>query len=159
MDHILLLGVLSIVMGLISCSLIAKWYVIPYLFSIPREKAFQPLLLMHTFRYVGLAFIVPGVVSPELSTTFANQAAFGDLAAAFLAFLALAALRLRWSSALMLVWIFNVVGTLDFLIANLQGMRLIEPGHLGASYYIPVLAVPPLFVAHYIIFKLLLQKK
>jgi len=159
MDHLLLLGLLSIVMGLVSFSLIAKWYVIPYLFSIPREKAFQPLLLMHTFRYVGLAFIVPGVVSPDLSPMFAYPAAFGDLAAALLAFLALAALRLRWSSALMMVWIFNIVGTLDFLSANLQGIRLIEPGQLGASYYIPVLAVPPLFVAHYIIFKLLLAKK
>jgi hypothetical protein len=48
---------------------------------------------LHSFRFVGLAFLVKGVVSPELPAAFAVPAAYGDLIAAVLALLALAALR------------------------------------------------------------------
>jgi len=146
-------------LGLLIYSLIAKWYVIPYLTSISRIQAFTPLLLLHSFRYIGMTFLITGVVSPELSPMFAYPAAYGDLLTAILALLALMALRRHWSTAFVLLWIFNITGLLDLLIAITQGLRFMEPSQLGAAYFIPIIVVPALLVAHYLIFKLLLSRK
>jgi len=147
---------LSMTFGLLIYSLIAKWYLLPWVNSVSRKEAFTPLLLLHCFRYIGLAFLIPGVVSPELSSAFANPAAYGDLLAAVLALLALIALRNGWAYALLLIWIFNIEGTLDFVTAIYQGLSFTTPGQLGAAYFIPVVIVPALLVTHFVIFKLLL---
>jgi len=47
--------------------------------------ALQPLLVLHAFRFIGLSFLVPGVVSPDLPIGFARGAAYGDIVAAILA--------------------------------------------------------------------------
>ncbi len=108
---------LSIVLGLLSYSLIAKWYVMPQLVGMPRANALTPLLLFHSFRYIGLAFLIPGVTSEILDSRFAIPAAYGDLLAALLALIAIMALRLRWAMAIPLVWVFNIEGSLDLLNA------------------------------------------
>ena len=41
-----------------------------------RAEALQPLLILHSFRFIGLAFLVPGVVSTDLPTAFAHSAAY-----------------------------------------------------------------------------------
>ncbi len=151
--------VLSMAFGLLLYSLIAKWYLIPYLKSVSRIQAFTPLLFLHSFRYVGLVFLISGVVSPELSPAFAYPAAYGDFTAAILALLAIIALRHSWSIALALIWVFNIVGTLDLLNAIFQGLRFNLPGQFGAAYFIPVIVVPALLVTHFIMFKLLLDEK
>ncbi len=151
---------LSILFGFISFALIARWYVMPALARLPIEGALTPLLFLHSFRYIGMAFIVPGVAAPDLSSAFAVPAAYGDLLAVLLALLALAALRLRWQFAIPLVWLFNLEGTLDLLNAPLQGIvNQINPGQLGATYFIPTVVVPALLVTHFIIFQLLLRSK
>jgi hypothetical protein len=105
-----------------------------------------------------MAFLIPGVTFTTLDPRFANPAAYGDLLAAVLALLAIIALRLSWKAAIPLVWLFNIEGTLDLLNALYQGLRHTENGHLGATYFIPAVAVPLLLVTHYIIFILLLRK-
>jgi hypothetical protein len=86
-------------------------------------------------------------------------AAWGDVAAASLALLAIAALRWPWSVAMPLVWVFSVWGTIDFLYAYVSGAVLqIEPGSFGAAYYIPTMIVPPLLVTHAVSFAVLLRK-
>ncbi len=147
---------LSLVLGLISYSLIASWYVMPALKSLPRAQALKPLLLFHTFRYIGLAFLVPGVAAETLDPSFANPAAYGDLLAAVLALIALVALHFKWVIAIPLVWIFNIEGFLDLINALFQGLR--SDAQLGAAYFIPAVIVPALLVTHFMIFKLLLQK-
>ncbi len=87
MDNLIL--PLSIVLAVLSFSLIAKWYVIPALAPLPRKEALTPLLLLHSFRYVGMAFLIPGVTSAPLDPRFANPAAWGTLLAAVLALIAL----------------------------------------------------------------------
>ena len=82
---------LSVVMALTAYSLIGKWYVMPILRSLPRPRALEPLLLLHSFRFVGLAFLIPGVTSQPLDARFANPTAYGDLLAALLALLAILA--------------------------------------------------------------------
>jgi hypothetical protein len=113
------------------------------------------------FRFVGLSFLVPGVVSASLSTDFARPAAYGDLGAAILAVIAVLALSARASWALLIVWIFNLWGALDLLYAIYQGQIgvRIGPGSLGAAFYIPTVVVPPLLVTHGLIFWLLLLRR
>lgn len=149
----------SVVVSLVLFSHIARWYVMPPLRRIPLERALPPLLLFHCFRYIGLAFLIPGVVSPSLPAGFARPAAYGDLLSGALAYLALLAVRHRWRLATPLVWLFNVVGTLDLVNAFVQGARHhIQPDQLGVMYFIPTLRVPSIYVTHFMIFALLLRR-
>jgi len=152
-----LILLVSIVMGLTAYGLIAKWYLMPVLLSLPQARALVPLLLFHCFRFIGLAFLIPGVTSQPLDSRFANPAAYGDLLAALLAFLAILALRRGWRTAIPLVWVFSLEGTLDLLNAVTQGLRYTEDGALGATFFIPAMVVPALLVTHVMVFIILLR--
>ena len=119
------------------------------------------LLALHAFRFVGLSFLIPGVVSPTLSPAFAVPVAYGDLFAAVLAIVATLAISARASWAIPIVWVFNVWGTVDLLNAIYQGQIgvRIGPEALGAAFYIPTVVVPALLVTHGLIFRLLLRPK
>jgi hypothetical protein len=152
---------LSVLMNFVASGIVAKLYVWPRLRVMSREEALLPLVAPHMFRFVGLSFLVPGVVSPSLSPDFARPAAYGDFAAALLAIIAVLALSTRASWAPAIVWIFNLWGTMDLLYAIYQGeigVR-IGPGALGAAFYIPTVVVPPLLVTHGLIFWLLLRRR
>jgi hypothetical protein len=116
----------------------------------------RPLLILHSFRFIGLAFLVPGVVSPDLPRAFATSAAFGDIVAATLAQLSL--LSLGSAPGVVIAWIFSVWGSLDlvnaFYQANATGL---SPSQLGATYFIPTLIVPLLLITHGLAFRVLLQ--
>jgi hypothetical protein len=147
---------LNMVLSLGSFSLMGRWYVMPWLRSVPRVEALTPLLLLHSLRHIGMTFLLPGVTATALDVRFANPAAFGDLLAALLAFAALLALRLRWRLAIPLVRIFNIVGSVDLLNALWQGFQHVSAGNLGATYFIPAVVVPALLVTHYMISRLLI---
>src|SRR6266851_2522092 len=147
---------LQFLLSLIAYSLIAGWYIVPRLATLPLGAALTPLLFLHAFRHVGMVFLVPTVVGPALPAAFAVPAAYGDLLAALLALLAIAALRQAWPLAIPLVWLFNVEGTLDLVNAFYQGLR--NNVQLGAAYYIPTVAVPALFVTHAMIFAMLIRR-
>jgi hypothetical protein len=157
MEPRLIFGI-SVLLGLVVWGLIGARYIWPALRGRPRSEALRPLLLLHAFRFVGLAFLVPGVVSPELPDAFARPAAYGDLATCLLALLAIATLGRR--AGTIIVWVFNTVGTVDLLNAFYQGDRLgvgISPGLQGAAYFIPTVLVPLLFVTHVLVFRILLR--
>jgi hypothetical protein len=147
---------LQVLMSFVGYILIARFYVAPRLPALPLRVALIPLLLLHAFRHLGMVFLVPTVVGPALPAAFAVPAAYGDLLAALLALLAIAALRMEWSFAVALVWIFNLVGTLDLINAFYQGMR--NNVQLGAAYFIPTFMVPALFVTHAMIFAMLTRR-
>ena len=151
---------ISVLMSFVAFGIVTKLYIWPPLRSMPREQALVPLVVPHTFRFVGLSFLVPGVVSPTLPSAFSNPAAYGDLVAAVLAVVATLALTARASWALAIVWVFNLWGTADLLHAIYQGqvgVRIV-PGALGAAFYIPTVIVPPLLVTHALMFRVLLRK-
>jgi hypothetical protein len=152
---------LSILMSFIAFGIVTKLYIWPRLRVMRREDALIRLVVPHTFRFVGLSFLVPGVVSPSLSTAFALPAAYGDLVAAILAVVATLALSARASWAIPIVWVFNVWGAADLLNAFYEGLIgvRIGPGLLGAAFFIPTVIVPPLLVMHGLIFWLLLRPK
>jgi hypothetical protein len=149
----------SIALGLVAYGLLGWWYVMPLLLGRPRAEALLPLLWIHCFRFVGLAFLIPGVTARPLDERFAIPAAYGDLLAALLAFLAIVALRRGWRLAISLVWLFNIEGTVDLLNAVTQGLRFVEPGDLGAAFFIPQVVVPALLVTHVMVFVILLRKE
>jgi hypothetical protein len=111
-------------------------------------------------RFIGLSFLVPGVVSPHLPVAFAVPAAYGDFVAGLLAIIATTALSKRASWAIPVVWLFNIWGAADLLFAFVQGARVqLDPGALGASFFIVTAIVPPLLVTHALIFQILIFRK
>ena len=150
---------LSILMSFIAFGIVTKLYIWPRLRVMRREDALLPLVVPHTFRFVGLSFLIPGVVSPSLSSAFAVPAAYGDLVAAILAVVATLALSARASWAIPIVWVFNVWGAADLVFALFEGARSgIQPGQWGAAFFIPTAIVPPLLVTHWLIFRLLIRR-
>ncbi len=137
---------------------LAKWYVAPWLAGKPVNQALIPLIFPHAFRHIGMMFLVAGVVTQPLPKGFAYPAAYGDLATGLLALLSLVALRGGWRLALPLVWLFNIVGTLDLVNAVYQGIRLDAAYSFGAAWYIPTFLVPALLVTHIMIFARLLKR-
>jgi hypothetical protein len=150
---------ISIAFSFIVWGLVTAWYIWPKLRHQLRADALRPLLLLHGFRFVGLAFLVPGIVSPDLPAHFARPAAYGDLIAAILALLALAA-GLQTRLGIALAWVFNLWGTGDLLYAFYQGNHVgLEPGQLGAAYFIVTILVPLLFITHGLVYWLLLRRE
>jgi hypothetical protein len=135
---------------------VATRYIWPKLRALPRAQALRPILILHSFRFVGLAFVVTGVVSPDLPSAFAYPAAYGDIAAATLALLSLATLRSRVGVAI--AWVFNLWGSFDLLSAFYHGGTAgLMPGQLGAAYFIPTALVPLMLITHVLAFRILLQ--
>src|SRR6267154_453749 len=150
---------ISVAFGLAAWGAVAWHYIWPALKERPSENL-KPILLLHGFRFLGLAFVVPGVVSPELPTTFTQPVAYGDLITATLALLALATLGTRTGTVL--TWVFNTFGTADLLFAFYLGSRISlpdTPGLLGAGYFILTAYVPLLLMTHGLAFRILLQPK
>jgi len=106
---------ISVTFGLAAWGAVAWHYIWPALRERPSPENLKPILLLHGFRFLGLAFVVPGVVSPELPAAFAQPVAYGDLITAFLALLALAILGTR--AGTVVAWVFNTFGTADLLFA------------------------------------------
>jgi len=133
-------------------------YIWPALRVLPRVDALRPLLILHSFRFIGLAFVVPGVVSPDLPSAFAQSAAYGDVIAATLALLSL--LLLPRYAGMVVAWIFNLWGTVDLLNAFYQANHAgLLPGQLGAMYFIPTVVVPLLLITHGLAFRFLVQRE
>ena len=148
---------INLLLSTLAFALIAQWYILPAIARLKREDALQPFLLLHSFRHIGLMFLAVGAVKTELPAAFAQPAALGDLTASILAFIALALLRLRWEPAILIVWLFNIEGTLDLLSAVILGALYKAWNGMGATFWIPSVIVPALLVTHYIIFRILLR--
>ena len=137
------------VLSVIVITLIARWFVTPWLTQKPLHLALTVLVLPHTFRHIGLSFLVPGLVADHTPSSFASAAAYGDFTSGLLAILALVALRGRWRLALPLVWVFNIVGTVDLVNALRQAEAV---PYFLSTWYIPTFLVPVLLVTHGMIF-------
>jgi hypothetical protein len=125
-----------------------------------REDAFKALAVPHMFRVAGLSFLIPGVVSASLPSEFSVPAAYGDLGAVLLAFMAVAALSVRRLLAMPVLWLLTLWGSIDLLNAIYRGqVARIGPGTFGAAYFIPALIVPGLLIAHAMMLWLLLRPK
>lgn len=149
----------SMTLGVITWLIISWVWFIPWLQKRPLHNSLAILVIPHSFRYIGLSFLITGVTASPLDMRFAAPAAYGDLLTAVLALIAVAALLAKFRHALILVWLFNIIGFVDFIVAVIQGLRYTEPAEMGATYFIPILGVPLFFVLHLVIFWLLITKK
>jgi hypothetical protein len=146
----------SIAFSCIAWGIVVARYIWPELHRRQQAEALRPLLILHSFRFIGLAFLVPGVVSPDLPSAFAQSAAYGDIIAAILALLAL--ISLPTASGFVIAWIFNLWGTADLINAFYQANHAgVTAGQLGATYFIPTFIVPLLLITHGLAFRILLR--
>ena len=151
---------ISVAFGLAAWGAVAWHYIWPELRERRSPENLKPILLLHGFRFLGLAFLAPGVVSRELPAAFAQPVAYGDLITAILALLALATLGTR--AGTVVTWVFNTFGTADLLFAFYQGSRISLPdtqGLLGAGYFILAAYVPLLLITHGLAARILLRTK
>ena len=156
METAILFGI-SVLMSLIIWNRLSQKYLWLRIKDMELKKAVQPILILHSFRFAGLCFLVPGVVNAGLNPAWAIPAAFGDFITGVLAFITL--LSINRTSFRFLLWVFNIVGLTDLLLAFVDGPRYGIVPFLGAAYFIVILYVPILLLTHFMVFKLLLKKK
>jgi hypothetical protein len=156
-----LLFVIQLVLGYAAWLLCFGAYIWPWLRSMDRTRAQRAIATLHSFRFFGLVFVLPGVVGPGLPASFASFAAYGDFATGLLAMLALLTIRIRpvfW----LFVALFNLVGTSDLVLDYVHAIQAGLParaGALGAAYAIPIIYVPLLMITHIAAFYLLLRPR
>ena len=149
---------LHLILGYVAWLLCFRAYLQPRLKSMDQVDAYRAIATLHSFRFFGLVFIVPGVVG-DLPASFATFAAYWDLATGLLAILALLTVRIRPLFWLFVV-AFNLVGVVDLILDYYHAIRVDLPalaGQLGAAYVIPIIYVPVLMITHIAAFYLLLR--
>jgi hypothetical protein len=150
---------IHLIFGYIAWLLCFGAYLWPWLASMDGIKAQRAIATLHSFRFFGLVFLLPGIVGPALPPGFAQATAYGDFTTGTLAILALVTVRaprLFW----LFVVAFNLVGAADLLFAYYHAIQFDLPamaGQLGAAYAIPVLFVPLLMITHGAAFYLMLR--
>jgi hypothetical protein len=150
---------LHLVLGYVPWLLCFGVYIWPRLGSMDPVEAQRAIATLHSFRFFGLVFLVPGVIGPHLPADFATFAAYGDFATGVLAMLALLSVRIRplfW----LLVTGFNLAGAVDILVDYYHGIQTglaTLAGELGSTYAIPIIYVPLLMITHIAAFYLLLR--
>lgn len=152
---------IHLALGYVPWLLCFAAYVWPRLRSMEPMEAQRAIATLHSFRFFGLVFLIPGVVGPDLAPGFASFAAYGDFATGLLAMLALLAAK-RPATFWPLVVAFNVVGVVDLVGDYYHGVMLDLPSHagqLGATYAIPILYVPLLMITHVAAFYLLARSR
>ena len=150
---------IQLVLGYVACLLCFSIYIWPRLKAMDRFDAQRAIATLHSFRFFGLVFILPGIVGPALPSGFATFAAYGDFATGVLAMLALLTTRIRplfWS----FVVAFNLAGATDIIVDYYHAIRSSLPamaGQLGSTYAIAIIYVPFLMITHAVAFYFLLR--
>lgn len=150
----------QLVLGYVAWLLCFAGYVMPRLKSMEVVAAQRAIATLHSFRFFGLVFIMPGFVG-NLPAGFAAFAAYGDFATGILAMLALLTVKTRPLFWLFVV-AFNVVGVTDLVVDYYHAVQSGLPamaGQLGAAYAIPIIYVPLLMITHVVAFSLLLHRE
>jgi hypothetical protein len=151
---------IHLALGYVAWLLCFGAYIRPRLNAADPVAAHRAIATLHSFRFFGLVFILPGVVG-DLPPNFATIAAYGDFATGVLAMLALLTVRMRPLFWLFVV-AFNVVGAADLIAdyynATVLGLPAMS-GQLASTYWIPVIYVPILMITHVAAFYLLLRSQ
>jgi hypothetical protein len=149
------------VAGIIGWATIFATIIWPKMKQQPRVQQLKTLTAIHFFRYFATTLLIAGLVSRKLPSGFAYPAAFGDLISLGLAYVAFIGLQPSSGGKPLLlpVWIFNIVGAADLLLAFVLGPALIRnPGDFGVAYIVPTVYVPLLLIAHFYALRLLGQR-
>ncbi len=141
---------LHLVLGYVAWLLVFSAYILPKFRTMKRFDVLRAIAALHSFRFFGLVFLIPGIVGPHVPVGFSVLAAWGDFSAGVLAMAALMSVRIRplfW----LFVIAFNVVGLGDIAIDYVHAVQTHLPlfaGDLGFAYIIPIIYVPILTITH-----------
>ena len=147
----------NLVASFLMAIVAAKFWLLPHLPSWSPRALLSPILLFHTSRHLGLMFLAPGAVLAGMPLEFALPSASGDALSAVLAAIALYFVRHESAFAKPAVWLFNIVGTLDFVMAIALSRGHQAASFFGPTYWIPAFFVPVLLVLHGVVFVYLLK--
>jgi hypothetical protein len=148
-----------LVLGYVAWLLCFGVYIWPRLKAMDHFEAQRAIATLHSFRFFGLVFILPGVVGPNLPAGFATFAAYGNFATGVLAMLALLAVRIRPLFWLFVV-AFNLVGVADYILDGYHAVQVNLPavaGELGVMYAFLIVYVPVQIITHVVAFYLLMR--
>jgi len=151
---------IHLVLGYAAWLLCFAAYIWPRLKVMDPVEAQRAIATLHSFRFFGLVFILPGVVG-NLPAGFATYAAYGDFATGLLAMMALLTVGVRPLFWLFVV-AFNLVGVADLTVDYFNATVLdvaAHAGELGVAYAIPIIYVPLLMITHVAAFYLLLRRQ
>lgn len=150
---------LHLALGYVAWLLCFRVYLLPKIKTMGRIEVHRAIATLHSFRFFGLVFILPGIVGPNLPASFAAFAAYWDLATGVLAMLALLTIKIRplfWT----FVAAFNFVGVIDLLLDYYHASKVGLPamaGQLGVAYTIPIIYVPLSMITHVVALYLMLR--
>jgi hypothetical protein len=152
---------IHLVLGYVAWLLCFSTYIWPWLNSMERVEALRAIATLHSFRFFGLVFLLPGVTGDHLPGDFAAFAAYGDFATGLLAIMALLSFKVRPLFFAFIV-AFNLVGVIDLLgdytLATLANLPA-QAGEFGSTYAIPIIYVPLLTITHVAAFYLLMRSR
>jgi hypothetical protein len=148
-----------LVLGYVAWLLCFGVYIWPWLKSMERNEALRAIATLHSFRFFGLVFLLPGVAGDHLPAEFGAFSAYGDFATGLLAIMALLTFKVRplflaFVVAFNLVGIFDLLG--DYTLATLANLPA-RAGEFGSTYAIPIIYVPLLMITHVVSFYLLMR--
>jgi len=147
-------------LSFVVLAIIAKQYFMPWVWRTNVNQALIGLLLIHAFRYVGLSVFASGQVESTEPYHFAFGLIYGDLATAALAIVSI--LLLAAGKKILgygFTWLTSIVGVVHLLNVNANAIFIKAMQYeLGAVWYAATFVVPLLFVSHYLIIWVLLNK-
>jgi hypothetical protein len=149
---------IQIGMGVVLCAVIAKKYVWPKLKVLPQSLALVPLLIISSFRFLGLTFTVPNL-NFGLPLEFMNSVGYGDFFASLLALLALVIVLYMPKLGKGFAWIYAIVGTLDLIYGIFLASSLNIYSHLGVSWLVMIVVGPIQIVTLFMLWRVLLRRE
>jgi len=129
-----------------------------------RDAHLKALIPIHFFRYFGLTAMLPGVfdLAPAgFTRDYLFQIMAGDVLVAVLALIAFALMQTRSPARIAFLWVFNIIGTLDYLNAAARVTPSIHDANILGPFGWIVITVflPAWLVSHLAIFAVVLTGK
>ena len=139
--------------------ILSYFFALPYLKTKSRHVALTILTLPHLIRHIGLTLLTPGVVvGANLNQNFATSTSVGDYTTLIFAIISIIALKKKSKIAIPMVWIFNVCGSTDIILALGKGISFQVLKDIGLGWFIIAFWVPLLLVAHILSLVILAKK-
>ncbi len=149
---------LQAVIGSISIIMAFKWWIQPRIEKLSINDALLPFVFLNTFRYLGLSFMAKEQFYSGFPNDFLTTVGTLDVTTAILAVITSLALKNRWTFAVPLVWIFNIVGFGDLITAFPKFFSLKLYDHdLGFIWLMFVTYGLTTFLSHIYIFSKLIK--
>ena len=120
--------------GIVAWATIFATIIWPRMRQQPKVLQLKTLTAISFFRYFATTMFITGLITHKLPTGFADPAVYGDLISLGLAYICFIGLQRSPARRprLLPVWIFNIVGAADLVLAYVTGPALIrDPGTSG----------------------------